>query len=201
MAGYAFATKTFPGRDFIFYGILILMVVPRDATIVPLFVIMRYFPFAGGNNILGEGGMGFVDTYAGMILPYAVGAFEIFVMRQFFWSMPKELLDSSRVDGANQWQSFIFIAVPYALPGIVAVGIFSFQSAWNDYIWPLIITRSVDIQPVQLGLQTFSSDANQQGLWGILMAAVIMSTIPMLTVFIIFQKYFFRSISFEGISK
>ena len=201
MAGYVFATKRFPGRDALFFGILFLMVIPREATVVPLFVIMRRFPLVGGNDLFGLGGTGFVDTYLGMILPFAVQAFDIFVMRQFFWTMPRELEEAAKLDGANQWQIFIRIAVPFAVPGIVAVGIFSFQSAWNDFIWPLIITRSIEMQPVQVGLQTFSSDAQQLGLWGVLLAAVVMSTIPMIIIFVIFQRYFFSGISFAGVNK
>ena len=201
MAGYVFATKRFPGRDALFFGILFLMVIPREATVVPLFVIMRRFPFVGGNDLFGMGGTGFVDTYAGMILPFAVQAFDIFVMRQFFWTMPGELEEAAKLDGANQWQIFMRIAVPFAVPGIIAVGIFSFQSAWNDFIWPLIITRSIEMQPVQVGLQTFSSDAQQLGQWGILLAAVVMSTLPMLVIFVIFQRYFFSGISFAGVNK
>ena len=115
--------------------------------------------------------------------------------------MPRELEEAAKLDGANQWQIFTRIAVPFAIPGIVAVGIFSFQSAWNDFIWPLIITRSIEMQPVQVGLQTFSSDAQQLGLWGVLLAAVVMSTIPMIVIFVIFQRYFFSGISFAGINK
>lgn len=198
MAGYALARKKFPGRDLIFFLVLALMMIPMEATVVPLFIIMKRFPFVGGNNILGIGGSGLVNTYTGLIIPFAVRPFDVFVMRQFFWSLPVSLEDAGRIDGASQWQMFYRIALPLARAGMVAVAIFAFEGAWNDFIWPLIIIRSKLMQTIQLGLQTFQSETNAH--WQILMAGTVVILVPMLIVFVIFQRYFFRGFSFAGVS-
>ena len=198
MAGYVLARKEFPGRDLVFIGILSLMMIPKEATLVPLFVIAKKFPLLGGNNIFGDGGIGMIDKYIGLILPHAVSPFSIFMMRQFFWTMPDNLEEAAKIDGASEWQIYWKIAMPVAKPGLTALGIFAFQDAWNDFIWPLIILRSREMHTIQLGLQSFQDEVGS--LWGLLMAATVTVTIPIIIVFAIFQKHFFQGISFAGVA-
>jgi multiple sugar transport system permease protein len=199
MAGYALARKSFPGRNAIFIFIIALMIIPRQATIVHLFVLIRNFPLAGGNNILGAGGKGLVDTFAGLILPRAVDPFSIFIMRQFFWSLPKDLESAARIDGATEWRTYWKIFFPMAAAGLSVIIIFSFEEAWNDFLWPLILLYDKAKYTVQLGLMEFRSDTG--ALWAQLMAATVVVSVPMVALFLAFQKYFFKGISFAGINK
>ncbi|HOV37499.1 MAG TPA: carbohydrate ABC transporter permease [Spirochaetales bacterium] len=199
MAGYVLARKHFPGRDWIFVGILMLMVIPRQATVVHLFVLIKNFPLFGGNNILGQGGRGLVDTFTGLILPRAAEPMSIFIMRQFFWSMPKDLESAAKIDGANEWQTYRSIFLPLATAGMSVVIIFGFENAWNDFLWPLIVLYSKQKFTVQLGLLEFQSDTG--ALWAQLMAATVVVTVPMIALFLVFQRFFFKGISFEGVTK
>jgi multiple sugar transport system permease protein len=198
MAGYALARKQFPGRDLVFIAILSLMMIPRETTLVPLFVIAKNFPLLGGNNILGKGGTGMLNSYIGLIVPHAVSPFSIFMMRQFFWTLPENMEEAAKIDGASEWQIYWRIALPVAKPGLTALGIFAFQDAWNDFIWPLIILRSREMFTIQLGLQAFQDEVG--ALWAQLMAATVTVTIPIIIVFALFQKYFFQGISFAGLT-
>jgi len=199
LAGYAFARKKFKGRNVIFILVLSLMMIPYQVLLIPTFLILKNFPLVGGNNILGVGGAGFLDTYWGLILPTAVTPFNIFLMRQYFLTLPKSIEEAARIDGASEFRIYWQIALPLALPALTAISIFSFQGAWNDFIWPLIVLRSRNLQPLTLGLQVFQDE--NFDLWPLLMAATLVTTAPMLGIFAIFQKYFFRGVSFIGTSK
>jgi len=181
MAGYALARKNFPGRHAIMMLIIILMIVPRQATLVHLFILIKNFPLAGGNNILGQGGSGLVDTYTGLILPRAAEPFAIFTMRQFFWNLPDDLESAAKIDGASEWRTYWNIFLPIAQAGISVVVIFTFGLAWNDFLWPLIVLFSKNKFPIQLGLLEFQSDTG--ALWAQLMAATVVATIPMIIIF------------------
>jgi len=196
LAGHAFARKQFKGKELFFIFVISLMMVPYQVTIIPVFLILKMFPLAGGNNIFGQGGTGLLNTYWGLILPSAVTPLNIFLMRQYFYSIPKSIEEAARIDGASSFRIYWQIALPLAKPALTAVGIFSFQGAWNDFIWPLIVCRTKDMYTLQLGLQVFQDETQSQ--WPLLMAATILVTLPMLIIFIIFQQYFFKGVSFAG---
>lgn len=134
MAGYAFARLKFPGSNVLFVLVLGTMMIPFQMLLVPLFVMLRHWPLAGGNDLLGAGGTGFVDTLGGH-LPNLVTPFGIFLMRQFSLSLPNELADAARIDGATESRIFFSIMLPLMRPALITLAIFAFQDAWNDFTW------------------------------------------------------------------
>lgn len=188
LAGYAFAKMRFPGRTVIFAGVIALLMVPAQSQIVPVFIVLQHIPLAGGNNLLGMGGSGLLNTYAGLIMPSVATPLGIFLMRQFFAGVPDEYLEAARLDGASHLRIFASIMVPLSTPAVATLGILSFQSAWNDFVWPLILTTDTDLATLQLGLQLYSS--GQESETNILMAASTLTVIPMIILFLAAQRYF-----------
>src|ERR1700704_4174772 len=197
LAGYAFARLRFPGRTALFVLVLATLMVPYQVTIIPLFVIVRHIPLFGGNDILGQGGIGWINSYWGLIGPGAVGAFGIFMLRQFFQTLPVELEDAARIDGAGEFRIFWQIMLPLAVPALATLAIFSFQAGWNAFLWPLLITTTDEMRTIQLGLTVFVQQYSTQ--WDQLMAATVVATLPVIVVFGIGQRLLVRGIAFTGI--
>jgi len=197
LAGYAFARLRFPGRNVLFLLVLATLMVPYQVTIIPLFVIVRHIPLFGGNDLLGQGGIGWINSYWGLIVPGAVGAFGIFMLRQFFQTLPNELEDAARIDGADEFRIFWQIMLPLAMPAVATLAIFSFQAGWNAFLWPLLITTTDDMRTIQLGLTVFVQQYSTQ--WDQLMAATVVATLPVILVFAFGQRLLVRSIAFTGI--
>lgn len=197
LAGYAFARLTFPGRRLLFVLVLATLMVPYQVTIIPLFVIVRHMPLFGGNDLFGQGGIGWINSYWGLIVPGAVGAFGIFLMRQFFQTLPRELEDAARIDGAGELRIFAQIMLPLASPAIGTLAIFSFQSGWNAFLWPLLITTTDDMRTIQHGLTVFVQQYSTQ--WDQLMAATVVATVPVIVAFAIGQRLLVRGIAFTGL--
>lgn len=197
LAGYAFARLQFPGRRVLFGLVLATLMVPYQVTIIPLFVIVRHIPLFGGNDLLGQGGIGWINSYWGLIVPGAVGAFGIFLLRQFFATLPRELEDAARIDGAGELRIFWQIMLPLAMPAVGTLAIFSFQSGWNAFLWPLLITTTDDMRTIQHGLTVFVQQYSTQ--WDQLMAATVVAMLPVLVVFVIGQRLLVRGIAFSGL--
>jgi multiple sugar transport system permease protein len=197
LAGYAFARLRFPGRTFLFVLVLATLMVPYQVTIIPLFVIIRHIPLFGGNDILGQGGIGWMNSYWGLIVPGAVGAFGIFLLRQFFQTLPRELEDAARIDGAGEFRIFWQIMFPLALPAAATLGIFSFQAGWNAFLWPLLITTTDELRTIQLGLTVFVQQYSTQ--WDQLMAATVVATLPVIAAFALGQRLLVRGVAFTGL--
>jgi multiple sugar transport system permease protein len=197
LAGYAFARLHFPGRNLLFLLVLATLMVPYQVTIIPLFVIIRHIPLFGGNDWLGQGGIGWINSYWGLIVPGAVGAFGIFMLRQFFQTLPVELEDAARIDGADEFRIFWQIMLPLAMPAVATLAIFSFQAGWNAFLWPLLITTTDDMRTIQLGLTVFVQQYSTQ--WDQLMAATVVATLPVIVVFGAGQRLLVRSIAFTGL--
>jgi multiple sugar transport system permease protein len=197
LAGYAFARLIFPGRNVLFVLVLATLMVPYQVTIIPLFVIIRHIPLFGGNDVLGQGGIGWINSYWGLIMPGAVSAFGIFMLRQFFQTLPVELEDAARIDGANEFRIFWQIMLPLAMPAVATLAIFSFQAGWNAFLWPLLITTTDDMRTIQLGLTVFVQQYRTQ--WDQLMAATVVATLPVIIVFGFGQRLLVRSIAFTGL--
>lgn len=197
LAGYAFARLKFPGRDKLFFVLLGLIMIPSQVQVIPLFVIIRHVPLAGGNDLLGNGGSGWINTFYGLILPGAVTPFGIFLMRQFFRTLPMELEDAARLDGASPFTIYARLILPLSGPALATLGILTFQNAWNDFIWPLIISNTDATRTIQLGLQVFQDQNNTE--WGLLMAATVISVAPLIVLFIAAQRYFVRSFALSGL--
>jgi multiple sugar transport system permease protein len=197
LAGYAFARMRFKGRDQLFQLKLSSLLIPGVVTLIPSFIILRSFPLAGGNDIFGQGGQGLLNTYWAIVLPGAAGAFAVFFMRQFFRTLPDDLIDAARVDGASEFRIFWSIYLPLAGPALATLGIFTFQAGWNVFLWALIVFNDPAMSTVQMGLQSFSF--NKQTDYGPLMAASVVVSLPVLVVFAFAQRYFTQSISFSGV--
>jgi len=197
MAAYAFSKLHFRGREALFWLVLGSQMIPGIITLIPSFLVVRAIPLAGGNDLLGRGGYGWLNSYAGLIVPGAGGAFGVFLLRQFFLTVPEDLLDAARIDGCGDFGIFGRIVIPLAKPALAALSIFTFQGYWNDFVWPLVITSQDQFRTIQLGLivfrQRFTTD------WGPLMAGVTIATAPMLLVFLLAQRYFVRGIALTGI--
>lgn len=176
LAGYAFAKLKFKGSDFLFFAILITMMIPPQVNIIPLFFLMRE--------------MHLIDTYQALIIPGFFGGFGIFMFRQFFLSLPNELIDSSKIDGCNILDTFLKIALPLALPTIATLAIFTFISSWNSFMWPLIVTNSDSMRTLPVGLAAFKGSFREITNWGDLLACAVICTVPTVLVFLAGKKYF-----------
>lgn len=197
MAAYSFARLNFPYRDLLFLAVLITLMIPYQATIVPVFVLLKKFPLCGGNNFLGQGGKGLVDSYPGLILPQAVNVFGVFLLRQFFKTLPSDLEDAARIDGCSEPGIYWKIILPLSKPALATLAIFSFITTWNAFIWPLIITTSEEMATVQLGLTMFQTQYTTE--WRLLMCVSSLAILPVLALFAVGQKYYVRGIALSGI--
>ena len=187
-AGYALAMLPVTAKNLMMLLLIALLVVPPEVSIVPLFVMVSHVPLAGGNDIFGNGGQGLLNTLPGIMVPHIVSALAIFLMRQFYAGLPAELGDAARVDGASEFRIFAEIYTPLVKPAVAVVGVFAFQAAWNDFIWPLVVTYSNDMRTLQLGLTVFFQENSTQ--WNLLMAAVLGISIPIVVMFLLIQRYF-----------
>jgi multiple sugar transport system permease protein len=197
LAAYVFAKRKFPGRNAIFMVFLATMMVPGQVTLIPNYIITKHIPLFGGNDILGNGGHGWLDSYWGLIMPGTVSAFGIFLLRQYMMSIPDELLDAARIDGANEFRIFSKVVLPLCAPALAASAIFTFQAAWEDFLWPLIIISSPDRYTAPLGLALFV--VRNQTSWTLLFAGSVISTLPMVLIFAIFQRRFIKGIALTGL--
>lgn len=196
LAGYSFAKLKFRGRKVTFRLLLSSMMIPGVITMIPQFLVLKNFPLVGGNNIFGQGGQGLINHYAAIILPGAVGAYAVFFMKQFFETLPDELAEAARVDGCSEFRIFWNIYLPLILPAAVTLGIMTFQSGWNSFMWPMIVLNSRDMMTIQVGLSTFQYQYNTQ--YGPLMAGTVISVLPTLLLFLFAQKYYIQGIAFSG---
>ena len=196
LAAYTFAKRQFPGRDFLFMLALATMMIPGQVTLIPNYVILRHIPFFGGNDAFGNGGHGWLDSYWGLIVPQAATAFGIFLMRQYMKSIPDDLLDAARVDGGSEFRIYWQVVMPLCRPALAALGIFTFTYVWDDFFWPLIIITSEDLRTLPLGLALFV--VKNRTAWDLLMAGSVVTTIPVLIVFLLFQRHFIRGIAVTG---
>jgi multiple sugar transport system permease protein len=197
LAAYVFAKRRFPGRDAIFMVFLATMMVPGQVTLIPNYIITKHIPLFGGNDLFGNGGHGWLDSYWGLIMPGTVSAFGIFLLRQYMQSIPDDLLDAARIDGANEFRIFWRIVVPLCGPALAASAIFTFQAAWEDFLWPLIIISSPDRYTAPLGLALFV--VKNETSWNLLFAGSVISTLPMVLIFAIFQRRFIKGIALSGL--
>jgi len=196
LAGYSFAKLKFKGRKASFSLLLSSMMIPGVVTMIPQFLVLKNFPLAGGNNILGQGGQGFINSYAAILLPGAVGAFAVFFMKQFFETLPDDLAEAARVDGSSEFRIFWQIYLPLIKPAAITLGIMTFQSGWNSFMWPMIVLNSKEMMTIQVGLATFQYQYNTK--YGPLMAGTVLATLPVLLLFIFAQKYYVQGIALSG---
>lgn len=197
LAAYAFARLRFPGRNALFLLVLATTMIPGEVTLIPNFVTIRSFPLFGGNDITGGGGTGLYDTYAGIILPGLAGAFTIFLLRQAFMQVPNDLWEAAQLDGAGSLRFLIGVMLPLTLPALLTVAIFGFVARWNALLWPLIITRSENLRPVQLAMTYYQSEFLTDH--GLVMAASMLVTLPVVLLYILVQRQFIEGIAGTGL--
>ena len=196
MAGYALAKYRFFGRDMLFRTVLGAQMFPFFLFIIPIFFILRYFPLAGGNDLFGQGGAGFLNTYTAIILPFAVTWYGVFLMRQFFIGVPNELIDAARLDGAGEFRIFFVIVLPLVLPGLATLAIFVFVYQWNEVIWTMTITRTApDLQTLPVGIYLLRGAFTEEATKSLQQAAVAVSVIPVMVTFLLLQRYYVRGLT------
>lgn len=201
-AGYALARLPVRGADRILNYFILLLVVPFQILIIPLFIVVRAIPLAGGNDILGQGGTGWVNTFFALIIPFITSPVFVFLSRQFFVSLPSDLADAARVDGVSEIGIFFRIMAPLARPAFVTIALFSIESGWNGFIWPLVSTSSLDLRPIQFGLASFvQSAAGGAGevQWSYLMAISALAMLPMILLFVFGQRFFIQGVATAGL--
>lgn len=197
IAGFCFARLHFRGRDFLFFFMLIGIMIPPQAIIIPQFVMMRSVPLFGGNDITGQGGIGWLNSYWALIMPWLAGSFGIFLCRQYYINFPTELDEAARLDGCGPLRLFTQIYLPLSGPVLAALAILKTVFMWNDFFYPLIMTNSESMRTVQLGLQTFAGDFYSE--WNLLMASAVIVTLPLVVMFFFLQRYFVEGIVTTGL--
>jgi len=182
LAGYALAQLDFRGRSVVFNAMLLILVLPFQLFMIPLYVlIVRTY--------------GLADSYLGMILPFAVNATAVFIFRQFFLQLPRDLFDSARIDGASELVILRRIAIPLARPAIITAMIVTFIGPWNEFLWPFLVTKQHDLQPLAVALANYISTvaARAANPFGSILAGAVVLVIPAVVVFVIFQRQFIES--------
>lgn len=197
LAAYAFSRLRFRGRDTLFMLVLATTMIPGEITLIPNFVTIRRFPLIGGNDLFGVGGSGLYDTYTAMLLPGIVGAFNIFLLRQAFLTVPNEFWEAAQIDGCNSFDYLWRILLPISIPALLTVSIFGFIGRWNALLWPLLVTRSEAIRPVQMAMIYYQNEFVTD--YGMLMAASLMVTLPVVLLFILVQRQFIEGIVSTGL--
>ncbi len=185
LAGYSLSKFRYFGRGFLFLLILSTMMLPLEVTMVPLFLIVKK--------------LGWPNTYAGLIVPFLVEGFGVFLMRQYLLSIPNELIEAARIDGASELRIYAQIVMPLCKPALAALGVFTFREAWDMYIWPLIIVTQDSLRTLPLGISLFMSSFGTA--WDQLMAVAAIGTLPMILLFFFLQRSFIQGISITGLKE
>ena len=180
--GYAFARLKFPGREKLFSVYVATLLVPAAVTVIPLFLLATKLHI--------------YNTYLGLIFPVSFSAFGTFFMRQFFRTLPEELRDSARMDGASEFWIFSRIMLPLVRAGVAVLAVFTFVAFWGDFLWPLIVTQSPSLYTLNLGLSEFQSEYG--GYWSYMMAGCVLTVLPAIILVIILQKYLVKGLAFSG---
>jgi multiple sugar transport system permease protein len=177
-AGYAFAKLRFAGRDRLFQALLSALVVPGQVAMMPLFLLLKP--------------MGLVNTWAGALVPWLAGVFGIFLVRQYARSLPDELLEAARLDGAGEWRIFVSIVLPLLRPIVVTLAVLVFLGAWNDFMWPLIVLMDRELQTLPVALAGFSREHVQDT--ELMMAGAVLTTLPVLLLFLLLQRHYMNGL-------
>ena len=198
MAGYALAKLPLRGAKSLLNYFIVLLLVPFQIILVPLFLIVKSIPLFGGNNIIGQGGIGWLNSWWGLIIPLGAAPLFTFLARQFYVSLPDQLAQAARVDGLGEFGIFLRIMTPLIKPALITIAVFQIEAAWNGFLWPLMITTSDEMRPLQLGLAIFSQNPAEIQ-WPYLMAGTALATLPMIVLFVFAQKRFVEGMANVGI--
>lgn len=200
LAGFALAKYRFAGRDWVFRFILATLMFPQFVFIIPVYYLMKRWPLAGGNDIFGIGGTGLLQTYWALILPFSVSAFGIFLMRQFMLGIPDELLEAARIDGASDLRILATIVAPLCKPALATVAVFTFLNSYNEFVWPMTIAASArHLMTLPVGVQLLQVNFDPTRNAAIIRAALVISSLPVILLFVALQRYYVRGIVLTGL--
>ena len=185
MIGYALSRLRFKGRDFIFMIIIFTMVLPFQITLIPMYILMVKF--------------GWSDSYLALIVPYLVNAFAIILFRQYFKSVPADLVDAARIDGCSEFRILFGIFWPLSLPALITVGIITFMTTWNEVLWPMIVIRKWELMTLPQLVAIFATGGKAEGQLGTQLAAATLLALPIVVAYVIFQRYFIESLASTGL--
>ncbi len=185
LAGYAFANYEFPGKTFLFWLVIGSLMVPFELTFIPNFLLIS--------------DLGWTNTYQGLTVPFLASAFGVFLLRQFFLTIPRDLHDAAKIDGASDWFYLWRVVVPLSKGAISALTIFSFLAAWNQYLWPLVITNEENMRTAQIGIRFFLFNQERATDWGAITAGAVIVMIPTLAVFLVAQRQLVKGIAMTGL--
>jgi multiple sugar transport system permease protein len=183
LAAYAFARMEFPGRNVLFIILLATMMVPFEVTLVPNFIVIS--------------DLGWINRYEALIIPWMGSAFSVFLLRQFFRSIPQDLYDAAVMDGASNLRFLLSIVLPLSRPALITSALFTFLGSWNALMWPLLVTNSPEMRPIQVGIAAFITNAGTQV--QLLLAAVTISVVPVILLYLVLQRWFIEGIATVGI--
>lgn len=183
LVGYTLAKFKFKGRKIIFIAILSTLMIPTEMLVIPWYILAR--------------DLGLLDSYIGLIFPGIMTGFGVFLMKQFFESVPDDYLDAARVDGVGEFQIFTKVAMPLVAPALSALAIFTFLGNWTAFLWPLIVTSSAELYTVPVGLSSFSGEFQSD--WELIMTGAAVATLPTLLVFLFLQRYIIRGVILGGL--
>jgi multiple sugar transport system permease protein len=185
LAAYAFSRLRFPLRDKIFFSYLATMMIPASVTLIPVFVLMRVF--------------GWIDTYKALIIPAAFSAYGTFMLRQFFMTIPRDLEDAAKIDGCSHWCIFVRMILPLSKTALATLTVFVALGNWVSFMWPLLVTNSVEKRTLPVGLAYFQELYQYaQPDWGLLMAGSLVTMVPVMIIFMFSQKFFVEGIKLTG---
>jgi len=187
MVGYALSRLEFKGRDLIFYVIIFTMTLPFQITLIPQYIIMVK--------------LGWVDTYLALIIPYLMNALSIIMFRQYFKSIPQDLIDAARIDGCTELGIIFKILWPNAIPALVTVGIITFMASWNEVLWPLIVIRNEELMTMPQLVTLFAVGGRAESQLGVKLASATILALPIVLAYLFFQKYFIQSMASTGIKE
>jgi len=182
LAAFAFTFMEFPWKNTIFFILIGTMMIPQQALLIPDYIVLAK--------------IGWIDTFSALIVPWLSSVFSIFLLRQFFMTLPKELYDAAKIDGCSKFRFFWNIILPLSVPPMVTAGIFTFLGSWNSFLWPLMVTNSEHMRTIQVGLAYFSQESGTQ--WELLMAAATFCTIPLIIGYFLAQKQFIEGVARTG---
>lgn len=183
LAGYAFAKIKFIGRDKIFSLFLLTMMIPSQVTMIPSFIVLKQ--------------LGLLNSYWGLIIPGSASVLGIFLVRQFMYGVPDDLLDAARIDGCSELQIYWHLILPLLKPVLSTIAIFSFMAAWNDFLWPMIVLSSQDMYTLPVALSMLNGEHNTE--WALLMAGAVVVTLPVLALFFSLQRHFIEGVTHTGL--
>ncbi len=185
LAGYAFAKLHWRGRDAIFSGLIGALVIPGQVAMLPLFLLLKQ--------------MGLVNSYLGVLVPGLAGIFGIFLVRQYARTVPSELIEAARMDGAGEWRIFFSVVLPLLKPVIVTLAVFAFLGSWNDFMWPLIVLTDGQLYTLPVALASLSREHVQDS--ELMMAGAVITVLPVLLLFLVLQRHYMQGLTMGGVKQ